>query len=419
MGNFTLIKCGKLFDGVTERYLENQSILVDGETIIQVGDNFEVPEGTTVIDLQDKVVTPGLSDIHTHYTAYNNASVPTILSELLTKTPAYRAIGAVHHLQELLNHGFTLIRECGSVEKGWELADVRNAIRDKAVDGPTLVVCGHSGGIDGGHMDLRQFVSNMAAQDDILKIPSIGSGAQFFQQWVRTEFVHGVDFIKFHIDGGFATPHDDPEHRHMSEEEIKTIIETAHACNLKATAHIYGDESARIALKYGIDGIEHSGLLSPETYDLIAEKGVYVVPTMCFFDRGVFLDEKELAHVPKFMADKYRQKHEKLCRAREALIRHIENDTILVGAGTDLGCVEPMTEAYKEYETMIRSGVSPFKALRVMTSNSAKIVGRNDLGHIAVGKKADIVAWAQDPVENAQAFRECDFVMKHGKIIKN
>ena len=91
----------------------------------------------------------------------------------------------------------------------------------------------------------------------------------------------------------------------------------------------------------------------------------------------------------------------------------------MVGSGTDLGCVEPMTPAYREYETMIRSGVSPFKALRIITSNSAKIVGHPELCHIAVGKKADIVAWKLDPIEKPEAFRECDFVMKSGKIIKS
>lgn len=419
MKKCTFIKCGKLFDGVTEKYLENQAILVEGDKIVAVGENLECPEDAVVIDLQDKTVTPGLADIHTHCTAFHNENIMNILSEVLTKPTVYRALGAVHHLNELLEHGFTLIRECGSVEKDWTLRDIRDSIREGAVSGPDFVVCGHSGGVSGGHMDLRQYVKNGTAQNEILRIPSIDDGAEFFRQWVRTEFLQGVDYIKFHIDGGFATPNDDPEQRHMTEDEIAAIIETAHECGLKATAHIYGDESARIALKHNVDGIEHGGLLEPETYDLIAEKGAYVIPTMCFFDRGVFLDEDALAHVPSYMAEKYRQKHEKLCRSRNALISHIENDTILVGSGTDLGCVEPMTPAYREYETMIRSGVSPFKALRIITSNSAKIVGHPELCHIAVGKKADIVAWKLDPIEKPEAFRECDFVMKSGKIIKS
>lgn len=414
-----LIKCGKLFNGVDEKYYENYSVLVENQTILEVGAEIALSDDVEVIDLSNKVVTPGLSDIHTHYTAYHNENVLNILSEHLTKTSAYRTMGAVANLQELLNGGFTLIRECASLEKDWILRDVRDAINEGMVDGPNFIVCGHSGGTTGGHVDFRQYVKNPITQEHIFKSPSVGSGPVFFKEWVRGEFLQGVNYIKMHIDGGFATPNDDPEHRHLTEDEIRVIIETAHDCRLKVTAHIYGDESARLAIKYGVDGIEHGALLKPETYDLIAENNIYIVPTMCFFNRGVFLDEKELAHVPAYMAKKYREKHEKLCLSREALVKHIENDSILVGYGTDLGCVEPMKEAYLEYETMIRSGVSPFKALKIATSNSAKIVEREDLGAILPGKKADITAWSEDPTIVPTAFRDCKFVMKHGKVIKN
>ncbi len=419
MTKYTLLKCGKVFDGINERYFENVELLVDGSKIIKFGTGIEIPEETTIVDLSDKVVTPGLMEIHNHATAYDNRNVATILNEVVTKNPLYRSMGTLVHLNELLVNGFTLVRDCGSIEREWELVDIRDAIAIGMVDGPTYVVCGHSGGIIGGHMDLRQYVSSEIVKDNVLKLPSIGAGAAFFREWVRKEFVHNVDFIKFHADGGFATPNDDPEDRHMTEEEISTIIETAHLCNLKATAHVYGDETARIVIKHGVDGMEHGALLAPETYDLMADNGIYLVPTMSFFDRGVFLDEELLSNVPTYMASKYRQKHEKLSKSREALVRHIENDTLLVGYGTDLGAVEPMHSAYREYETMIRSGVSPFKALKVATSNSAKIVGREDLGIIGPGKTADIVAWDKDPVEEKEALRHCHFVMKHGKIIRH
>lgn len=412
-----LLRCGKIFDGIQERYLEQTDILVEGNHILQVEQGIPAEAADRVIDLSDKVVTPGLMEIHNHAVGYHNENVPAILNEFLLKTPTYRALGILRHLNELLEHGFTLVRDCCYVERGWTCVDIRDAISAGIVDGPRYVVCGHSGGIDGGHTDLRQFISDPDVQP-VAQSPNLGSGAAHFQKWVRTEFLHNVDFIKFHIDGGFATPHDDPEHRHMSEEEIQAIIETAHSCNRKATAHIYGDESARLAIQHGVDGIEHGALLSPETYDLAAEKGVYIVPTMCFFDRGVFLDEDELSRVPAYMAEKYRIKHEKLCRSREALVRHIENGTLLVGYGTDLGAVEPMLPAWREYETMVRSGVTPFKALKVATSNSAKIVERPDLGHLAPGKLADIVAWDQDPVTEPKALRSCAFVMKDGKIVK-
>jgi imidazolonepropionase-like amidohydrolase len=251
----------------------------------------------------------------------------------------------------------------------------------------------------------------------LFKMPSMGTGPKFFKEWVRTEFLHDTDFIKFHIDGGFATPHDDPRQRCLTEEEIKAIIETAHECGKKATAHIYFDESAKIAIKHGIDGIEHGCLLSEATIRLLEEKEVYLVPTMKFVDRGVYLED--LDDVPEYMAEKYRGYHDTLVKTREAVIDRLVNGNLLVGYGADLGAIDPTSKGYLEFETMVRACIPPLKALKCATSNSAKIVERDDLGVLKKGKKADLAAWAKNPVEDSRALRECAFVMKGGKVIKH
>ncbi|MEG1716729.1 MAG: amidohydrolase family protein [Lachnospiraceae bacterium] len=413
-----IIKCGKLFDGQQEKYFEKTSILVEDGKIMKVGDSATWDVEAETIDLSDKVVTPGLMEIHNHNVAYNNQNVSAILREKLYNSRLYSMLGITYHLNKLLEKGFTLVRDCCSIERGWEIVDVRDAIRDGFIEGPEFVVCGHSGASVGSHLDTRQFVSNTISQENCT-MPSIGSGVEFFRQWVRTEFLHHVDFIKIHIDGGFATPGDHPDQQHLTDAEIQVIIETAHDCGMKVTAHIYNEKSAKKAILMGVDGIEHGALITPDVYDLMAEKNVYLVPTMTFFDRGYFMDPEELAKVPSFMAKKYCDLHPRLVESRTALIKHIENDTILVGYGTDMGAVEPTLPVHKEFETMVRSGVSPFKALKIATSNSAKICQRPDLGVIAENMQADIVAWDEDPVQNVTALRECSFVMKKGRIVKH
>ena len=411
-----LIKCGKLFDGEQEKYFDNVSILVDDEKIISVG-QLEIEPEYNVIDLSDKIVTPGLMDIHNHNIAYDDRNVYTILNEITTKNECYSMLGIVHHLNKLLEKGFTVIRDCCQVTDNWNILDVRDAIRDNIISGPDLLVCGHSGGAIGSHIDCRQFVSNRTTMNLLLS-PSCGSGAEFFRRWVRTEVLHHVDFIKIHIDGGFLTPGDHPNQQTLTNEEIGAIVETAHMSGLKVSAHVYNDNSARNAINLGVDCIEHGALFSTETYDLMAEKHVNIVPTMTFFDRGYFLEPEELAKVPPFMAKKYRELHPQIVESRTALMHHIENDTIVVGYGTDFGATDPTLPAHREFETMIKSGIKPFKALKIATSNSAKIIGRENLGSIKAGMQADIVAWDKDPTKEIDALREAAFVMKKGKIVK-
>ena len=414
MATKKLIKCGKLFNGVDEKLFNDQEILVSCNTIEQVGEKIQIDEKTEIIDLSDMIVTPGLMEIHSHFISIDE-NMYSAFKERISYSDTYRMFALAKNLCRMMENGFTLVRECCSFEAGWEMVSIRNAIRAGLIKGPDFVVSCHSGGSPGSHVDVRQLIGNTDAFP-LYHIPSIGTGPEFFKEWVRTEFMHDSDFIKFHIDGGFATPHDDPSNRYLTDEEIKAIIETAHACRKKATAHIYFDESAKIAIKHGIDGIEHGCLLSGETIREMEEKGVYLVPTMKFVERGVYLED--LDQVPDYMAEKYKFYHDTLVKTREVLIDRLVNGDLLVGYGADLGAIDPTSSTYLEFETMVRAGIPPLKALKCATSNSAKIVERDDLGAIEKGKQADIVAWDKNPVVDSKALRECAFVMKSGKVFK-
>ena len=144
------------------------------------------------------------------------------------------------------------------------------------------------------------------------------------------------------------------------------------------------------------------------------EAGTALVPTMNVFDPGIALDSAQLSVMAPFFAAKLRQFHPQLEAARRLIVA----SRLRIGYGSDCGYGFPCWEAWREFESMVHSGMTPFQALRSATSVSAQIVGRDDLGILAAGKTADIVAWSSDPTQDPQALRHCVFVMKDGRIYR-
>jgi imidazolonepropionase-like amidohydrolase len=231
---------------------------------------------------------------------------------------------------------------------------------------------------------------------------------------VREEFRYGSDWIKIMGSGGFATPNDAPDQPQMSEAEVRAVVETAHGVRMPVTAHAYPPDVIRMLVRSGVDGIEHGSLLDAETVRAMEQAGTALVPTMNIFDPGVTLDSAQLARMAPFFAAKLRQFHPQLEAARQLIV----GSRLRIGYGSDCGYGFPCWEAWREFESMVRAGMTPFQALRSATSVAASIAGRDDLGVLAAGKTGDIVAWRTDPTQQPQALRDCVFVMKEGRIVR-
>jgi len=241
----------------------------------------------------------------------------------------------------------------------------------------------------------------------------MGNGAEYFREAVRREIKFGSDFIKIMLSGGFFTPNDSPLDQQLSDEELYAIISTARGLGKSITAHVYHPPLMQKLVKFGITGIEHGSMMDEETADMIEKAGIYVVPTFLPYDEIIRLDEKNLAKKsPEFQA-KLRKYSDKLKSGREVII----NSKIKLGYGTDLVVVHQCYESWYEYDSWMKSGLDPFRALKAATSINAEILEReNYIGSIEPGKYADISAWSKDLLNQSDALSECAFVMKEGKI---
>ena len=399
MSKFKLIKCGKLYDGISDVLQENMEILVCDSVIEKTGRQLECPEDTQIIDLTDCTVTPGMIDAHVHsqYIDWHTRNHDLYVA------------------RESLYRGFTTIRSIGNstYEARGSLA-AKEMIELGLFPGARMVVTPHYMASLGSHGDHSQYLrTNPDLAEAFAEMtPTIGTGVEFFRNAVRNEIKMGADFIKIMINGGFSTPNDTPDDQQLSDEEIEVIIKTAHELGRTVTAHIYNSEQMQKVARMGIDGMEHGSLITEDTARLMEELGTYLVPTFCPYDDIIHLNEETLKKkTPQFQA-KLRQYSKRLQEGRKVII----NSKIKLGYGTDFVTVHNAYENGYEFESWMNSGMDPFRILKAATSTNAEILGLSHLiGTIEPGKLADISGWKRDLLKDPKALLDCAFVMKEGQ----
>jgi len=404
-----MIICGKLFDGKSDKLFNNMEILIEGKFIKEVGKNLSKPENTEIIDLSHLTVTPGMIDAHVHSDILDWKQMASIFGH----SSEWFTLSHLHTAQRTLERGFTTIRTFNSSVEGFGLIDVKKMIDLGYFPGSRMIVAGHVLGTTGSHGDLTQNLSGNPKLADAAMNIGMGNGPEYFREAVRREIKFGSDFIKIMLSGGFFTPNDSPLDQQLSDEELYAIISTARNLGKSITAHVYHPPLMQKLVKFGITGIEHGSMMDEETANMIEKAGIYVVPTFLPYDEIIRLDENNLAKKPAEFQAKLRKYSEKLKSGREVLI----NSKIKLGYGTDLVVVHQCYESWYEYDSWIKSGLDPFRALKAATSINAEILEReNYIGSIEPGKYADISAWSKDLLTQSDALSECAFVMKEGKI---
>ncbi len=411
MEKLTYILCGKLYNGYEDSLKSNQKILVEGDTIAAVGEAIEAPESAQIIDLSDATVTPGLIDAHMHMDYFDWR---TIRQEVYDTSEEAKTIAIIRTAQKSLSRGFTTVRHMGGItSNGFGVLDVKRAIENGYITGSRIVAAPRFLCTAGSHGDLSQ---GYARNPDISLLlqkerRSLGAGKDFFVNAVREEIKFGADFIKIMATGGFFTPYDNPLQQQMNDEEMQAIIQTAHEWGKTVTAHVYSCDHIQKLLKYGIDGLEHCSLMDEETAEMIAEKGVYVVPTFCPYEEAVHYD-------PVLIQTKQPEYRKKLELYKDALQKGrevIKNSRCILGYGTDMVATHMCYESGYEYKAWMESGMGGFRALHAATQVNAQILQLDDrIGTIEPGKLADISAWKRDLLTDPLALLDCAFVMKEG-----
>ena len=267
-----MLRCGRVIDAVSDRPIENASILVRDGRIEAVGASVSVPAGAEEIDLGSRTCLPGLIDLHAHLTIN-----PETLSSIdITRSSAARALDALRNAQTMLHSGFTTLRCPGEFDQFYSVVDVRDAINRGEFVGPRMLVAPHAISATGGHGDFNNLASNLAIETPTL----IVDGADALRKAIREEFKHGADWIKLMATGGVMSAGDDPNVTTFSDEEFAAAVEEVHRHGKKITVHAIGAPGIKAALRAGVDSVEHGLLLDDEGAELFKERGAMIVPTL-------------------------------------------------------------------------------------------------------------------------------------------
>ena len=404
-----LIVCGKFYDGIRPEFQEGIEILIEGRYIKEVGKNLSRPAEAEVIDLSHLTVTPGLIDAHIH----SNLLRWQDLTKLPLQSETFQGLAHLHTAQRTLERGFTTIR-CHSMGP-WDygIVDVKNLINKGVFIGSRMNVACHMLGSPASHGDMSAFYASNPRAAESLQQNYIGTGADFFRNWIRKEVKYGTDFIKFYLSGGFGSPLDGPEDIQLSDDELDAIITTARGLFKPTTAHVYAPNCMQKLIKFGITGMEHGSLMDEETAQMFEETDTYLVPTFCPYNEVINLDEENLKKKDPWFQAKLRKYAKWLQEGRKVIVK----SNIRLGYGTDFVTVHHVYESWYEWQSWIRAGMDPFRILHAATMVNAGILEMADyIGSIEPGKLADISGWHRDLLTDEDCLSECDFVMKDGVV---
>jgi tryptophan 2-monooxygenase len=406
----TLITGANVWDGLSDTTATHQ-VLVVGDRIQRVADAIDAPAEARVVDLSGHTLAPGFIDCHTHVTL----APPVGLMQALDSSTA-KTLKALPVLRALLNNGFTTVRDLGCSDVDYPTVDLRNAVAAGLVVGPRMVVAPHIISARGGHGDF----SGMVADEyqgccRNLELAS-ADGRDEIRTRVRQQIRAGADWIKFAATGGFASPSDDPGHVTYSQEEMDVLVATARDLDIPVTPHSYGDEGIRRAVRAGVRSIEHGNLASTATLTMMQDAGVFIVPT-----QYLILSKARHGEDDPGWAALPEHARRKLTKYRGALMgaaEYLAASDVRIAFGTDAGMF-PHHENWREFPMMVSNGITPLRSLRAATSVAAELLRLDDLGVIAEGKVADLIAMPGDPFTDIDVTGKVDFVMKDGVIYKD
>ncbi len=403
---------GTLIDGTGKAPIENSVILIEGSTITSVVKEAEVQisSDTQIINATGRTVMPGLMDVHVHLGNVEGASSPETLLNLFKASPFLLLLYAVKHAREMLEAGFTTARDLGmnnfmSADPLWAakpMVALRNAIEQRLVLGPRLVVAGPFC-MSAGHFDM------LPSRYENLRSPP--DGVWEVRKRVRELARENVDLIKIASGGGVAGEGEEIWWRNYTIEELKAIVDEAHALGKRVATHAYTADTVKNALEAGVDDVEHGSFLDDEAIKMFIEKKTYLVPTLTTF------------HVSE-KSEHMRRKKEEVRKAVAANFTKAYKAGIRIAVGTDIFLQEhpdPVhgDNAY-ELELMVRYGMSEMEAIMAATKNTSEVLGlENKLGTIEKGKLADIIIIEGDPLKDIKVLRDkknIRKVMKGGKI---
>jgi imidazolonepropionase-like amidohydrolase len=414
-----VIKCGTLIDGTGAKPKRNSVVVVEGERIKAVGKEGEVKiprkAKKTEVDASGKTVMPGLIDSHLHLIGLKT---DRILEEELVRPPELGLIKSVYDAVDLLEAGFTTVKDCG----GYGIY-LKRAIAEETMRGPRILSAGYTLSQTAGHGDVHflpvEWVdARVSRRKSFLVMSLLCDGVPECIKAARYALRQGADFIKVMASGGVMSMLDRPEHTQFTLDELKAIVEEARHVGKFVTAHCQGTEAMKNCITAGVKTIDHAFYPDDEVIRMAKERGdVVFVPTLSINWR-IVTGGVEAGYQPWAV-----EKGREVWEVTKKNIARFYRAGLTVASATDF-CGSPLLrhgDNAMELELLVKHcGFKPMDAIVAATRNGAKACGlENEIGTIEKEKLADIIIVDGDPVKDIRVLqdkRKMKMVVKEGKI---
>jgi imidazolonepropionase-like amidohydrolase len=397
------IKAGKLIDG-TGKLLEDMVVLLEGKKIAKVGRSTEVeiPEGTQVLDASDKMVMPGMVDAHLHLRS-DGDPWKRGAAYALQESIGTLALRSYVNARKNLEAGFTTLRDCGS--RGYVDVALRDAIDEGIIEGPRLRVAG-------------EFLTTSGRRGGAPGQTNSTDSPDEARRAARYQIKMGADFVKIAVSlteyvrkkGGLYS-------QELDFETIKAVCQVAHWAGRRVAAHCHGGQGVSDAILAGVDSLEHGRFISDEQLDMMAERGVYLVPTLSPEGRAMEHGQEAVG-----LADDSWRWFLKATDAMYDTVARAHRMGVKVAAGSDaaMPLVRHGENAY-ELELFVRAGMTPMEAIVAATKVGSEVLDMADeIGTVEAGKYADLVVVDGDPLTDITILQELTRikkVFKGGKVV--
>lgn len=379
-----------------------QVIVIDGR-IASVGKRGDaVPAGAERIDLGARTLLPGLIDMHVHLT-----SDPRLSGyRRLEYTDRFSTVVGAANARRTLEAGFTTVRNVGA--DGFDDVALKQGIDGGYLAGPRIVPAGYALGASGGHCDPSEDLPPSFAD---LPAPGVADDAAGYRKLVRRMRKYGAEAIKICATGGVLSKRDSPGAQQMTLEEMKAVVDEAHMAGMRVAAHAHGLSGINDALRAGVDTIEHASLADQTSFALAKEHGAW-------FSMDIYNDDYILAEGAKNgVHAESLEKERQIGRKQRETFRDAHRAGVKMVFGSD-GGVYPNGDNARQFAKMVEWGMTPIQAIQAATRNAAQALDRADVGAIAPGRVADLVAVTGDPLGDVRTLERVAFVMKDGQVIK-
>ena len=398
-----LIKAGRLIDGRANTAQPNMGILIEGTRIRAVGPVAQMQAqapNARVIDLSQMTVLPGFIDTHTHLLLNGDSTGAAYDEQLLEQSIPYRAILGARNAKLALEQGFTAIRDVETEGAMYADVDVQRAVNRGEVPGPRIFASTRALSITG-----RYGITTGNWEIELPKGVQIVDGPDEILHAVREQIRHGADWIKYYADSRYYFTPDSVLRSwpNFTDDEARTIVEETRRLGRRTAAHAIGSDGIASALRAGAQTIEHGHGMTDSLMDAMVARGAYWVPTVT---------------VGHYVAAPRGGIWIALVGLQRRAFGRALRKGVKIAFGTDVGGF-PWTAIpiAKEFEYYVQYGMTPMQAIQSATTVAAELLGEgNNIGSIAAGRFADIVAVSGDPLQDIRELQRVKFVMKGGVV---